>query len=212
MNQWKELWVAYHVGATRIKIFKDLWIHSAVWDRFYTFFIGAVFLGSLYMHFVEQWFWLLPMVVTEILLLFKLLSIKDNLVLGEYGGTDNTQAPPSSDNYQSTRYLIFKNQLKEKHITKSHIDECFELIDSQIDIASTGSSTLKKSSTFSIGILAGILTALWKQLDLNSLLVIALSIIGFVILINMIASIFPSKVEKLKELKYFMLLYCRETS
>lgn len=211
MNHWKEIWNAYHEGATRKKILKDIWQYSKKWDKFYLTSIFLVFLTSVFMNFYQGEYWLILIVTTESAILLKLNSLKQNLIMHEYGGTEQSQTPPNSVNHQSTRYLIFKNMLVQKEIPKSAVEGCFNLVDLQIDIAATDASGIKRVSSFSMGILTGILTALWKELHIKELIIISLSIIGTVLLIDAIASVFPSKLEKLKELKYFMLLYCRET-
>lgn len=210
MNKWKEIWLAYHVNASRGKILSGIWSHASIADRFYVAFLILVFSICIIFHIKELGFWLIPAVASEVALLFKLSFLKDSLVLNEYGGLENSQAPPSTENHQSTRYILFKNTLKEKYIEKSHVNDCFDLIDCQIDIQSTEPGGFKKSSSFVLGILAGILTALWKQLDLISLLYISLGFIAVAALIYLVSSAFPSALEKRKELKYFMLLFCRE--
>jgi len=212
MNEWKEIWLAYHSEATRTRVFIDVMSRATAWDYIYILFLLAVLAFSLAMHIKEPGWWLVLSVITEVALLFKLSNLKEMMILNEYGGPDKTKIPPSKNNHQDTRYLIFKSRLKEKHITKSHVKDCFDLIESQIDIASTDSTGLKKSIGFSIGMLAGVFTTIWKKVDTYTLILIAFSIIGFVIFIYLIASAFPSKLERLKEQKYFMLLFCREMS
>jgi len=210
MNHWKEIWRAYHSGATRTKIFLDIIRHASTYDLIIIVLLTLIFFISAYYQIDQQGWWLALLFSSEFGLFYYLYTLKNKVVLNEYGGEDDTQAPPSNENHQSTRYLIFKNRLMANKVTEIHTRGCFELVEAQIDIVSTNAVGLKNFSTFILGILAGILATLWKQLDNTSLMLLAFSVVLIGGIIYIFANVLPSKLEKLKELKYFMLLYCRE--
>ena len=210
INSWKTIFFAYHNDATKTKILTTTWEHSSNLDKFFIVICIIIFVISLYLYLMVSEWYMVVAVLCEVLFLLKINGLKEHLILTEYGGVDNSQAPPSSTSHQSTRYLMFKKNLNDKNITKSHIHECIPLVDLQVDILSTKDNPFKKLSTFIFGLLSGIAAALWKGLDAKSLMLISIPIIAIALIFSAVASIFPSKLEKLKEMKYFMLLYCRE--
>jgi hypothetical protein len=138
-----------------------------------------------------------------------LRHLEDQLILNDYGGQDESHPPLKA--YLINRYLIFKKRLQDKNITKNQLEKCSILIDSQIDIAITDSQGIEKLVIFSLGLLAAALTALWSNADFESAFIIsAVLIVVFIVIMTIRDSFFPSKAKKLKEMKYFMLLYCQE--
>jgi len=107
---------------------------------------------------------------------------------------------------------MFKQELSNNHISKSHIKDCFDLVETQIDISQSTGTSMQRFSSFSFGIFLGILGTFWKKLETTELVYVSLTLLAIGIFIAFIISLFPSKIEKLKEMKYFMQLYCREVS
>lgn len=175
---------------------------------FLTSLVG--FFYSLYLYALETRWWLILAVIFELSALLLLEKLKDRIVLDQYGDPKESQVPPETKGHRSTRYLMFKKKLASENITKSHVEDCFDLVDIQIDMTSSSGSLYKKYSNFVIGLFAGLLVAIWRELNLDELVLIGISIFFVSILIMVILSLFPSKLEKLKEMKYFMHLYCRE--
>lgn len=210
MNYWKIIWQAYHNTATSSKICEDMFKRATWSDRFFlvTGLIGMI--SSLLLTNVsENWRFLL-LGISEISFSFKLGELKKNLVLLEYGDPNLSNAPPEQD---ATRYLIFKRKLRESRITKAHVESCFDLADAQLDIASSGNTNLRSFIKFAVGILAGFLATIQRNVDnLSDLIIIGLSLLLFAMFISIILFFIPTKAEKLKEMKYFMMLYCREIS
>jgi len=211
MSYWKVVWDAYHAEATRLKIFLGVWNSTSLWERFYTITLVVVFLLSLVLFFILKGWLLVPVLLAEVALIVKFTSLNEKMVYEEFGDQEAKQ-PLKSQNYQDTRYLMFKKKLKKSFIREPTIRGCFELLDSQIDIVATESSATKKIVTFSLGLLAGLVGSVWSRMEYAQLALVAAAIIAFMLLIVVVASAFPSKLEKLKELRYFMLLYCHEAS
>jgi hypothetical protein len=158
----------------------------------------------MYVSNTSAW-WIIGALIGEAVFLFQLDALKNSLITNGYDDKNN---PPLSEvHQQSTRYLMFEKQLKNKNVDAKSVIECNELIDMQIDISATDTNLFQKQITFLIGLLAGILATLWKGLDVKSLILISFAIIGIALIFSVAASILPSKTAKLKELKYFMLLY-----
>jgi cytochrome c oxidase subunit IV len=211
MSYWKVVWDTYHAEATHLKIFLGIWDLTSLWERFYTLALVVIFLLSLILFFILQGWLLIPVLLAEAALIMKFTSLSEKMVYAEFGDQEAKQ-PLKSQNHQDTRYLMFKKKLKESSIGEPTIRECFELLDSQIDIVATESAATKKIITFSLGLLAGLVGSVWNRMEYTELALVAGAIISFILLIYVVASGFPSKLEKLKELRYFMLLYCHEAS
>jgi hypothetical protein len=220
MNRWKIIWDGYFSFSTVKEIFKNIISKTSFTNKIYMILLIILFIIGfvIYLQYIDlsfvtkkytEFLGLFLSIVSEILLIINLNGINKSLIENEYG-IENSMAPPSSENHQSTRYLLFKKHLFSNNITKDDVEKCEDLIDIQIDIASTENTGLKKASNFMLGIILGILTALWKHTNINQLLLIAFILVLFYLIIEMINSAFPSKVLKLKELKYFMQLFIRE--
>ena len=211
MSCWKIVWDAYHAEATRLKIFLGIWNSTSLWERFYTIGLVVIFLFSLVLFLILQGWLLVPVLLAEVALIVKFTSLNEKMVYAEFGDQGEKQ-PLKSQNYQDTRYLMFKKKLEKSSIGEPTIRGCFELLDSQIDIVAIESASTKKIFTFSLGLLAGLVGSVWSRMEYAELALVAAAIISFMLLIVVIGSGFPSKLEKLKELRYFMLLYCHEAA
>jgi hypothetical protein len=210
VNSWKRIWISYHLTAKTRKLIVDTFRHSSVFDKVYLTITFLLMICSGVLHSYDNYFSLPLLAASEIAFLIRLNKLKENLILNEYGGSDNSQAPPDSEDNKATRYLMFKKALKDNHINKSHVNECHELIDLQIDMSSSSGLQIKRLTTFVVGIFLGLFAAVWKSLDVTILIYIALSTLLISLMLVPTLTFFPSKIEKLKELKYFMLLYCKE--
>ena len=143
-------------------------------------------------------------------MLFLLEKIKDKIFFAENGHPDETMAPPDNDDHRTSRYMLFRKHLKEKNITKSHVEDIFPLVDMKLDLESSRGELPKKYFSFVIGLLAGIAVSLSKNLEMYELALAVISLIVVSYFVLQILWLIPSRTERLKELKYFMKLFCRE--
>ncbi|MBZ0093277.1 MAG: hypothetical protein K8F27_13790 [Sulfuricellaceae bacterium] len=149
-------------------------------------------------------------VVGELLLFLVLDKIKDKTFFSEYGSPDNAMVPPDNEEHRVSRYMIFRKRLRETNITRSHVEDVFPLADAKLDLESSRGEMPRKYLGFAIGLLVGTLVSWSKNLDAQEL---SLAVAAFVVssfFIVMVLWVVPSRAERLKELKYFMHLYCRE--
>ncbi len=154
-------------------------------------------------------FWFV--VFGELGLIFQIGKLKNKFIKNEFGDVSQSQTPHDDKNHKTSRYLTFKKALEDNWVTKKHVQDCQELIDLQIDIASSEGLLRKKFSRFVIGgIGLGILGIFWSKIDVLYLIYISAILIPISLLIYFVLYLIPSKLEKLKEMKYFMLLYSRE--
>jgi len=151
-------------------------------------------------------------VVGEIGMIYKLDKLKKALVLNEYGDPNIAQTPHDDVEHKTSRYLMFKQELCHNNIAKSHVIDCFDLVETQIDISESAGNSVRTFSNFGFGVLLGILATFWKKLETTDLIYVGLTLLVVGVFIGIVISLFPSRIEKLKEMKYFMQLYCREVT
>jgi len=172
-----------------------------------TFIIGI----ALYILPDHNWVALTASLFSEISLLATLEKSREKFFSSEYGASDCSISPPSNEDHHASRYLIFRKKLRENSITKSHIEDAIPLVNAKIDIEANRSEFPKKYFGFALALLAGIIASWSKNLDPETL---AITIASFLILSFFIIAtlwIIPSRTERLKELKYFMLIYQLES-
>lgn len=209
MNCWKEIWTGYHFNATRLEIVKSYYKHSSLIEKIVFLILSVLMFSAAIMYFREQGWWFAILLVIEIPLLIQLMRLKDKYVLNEYGDTSKNIEPPETKNQQSTRYLIFKAKLKELGISNDDVQNCFDLVDAQIDI-STSRTSHKIFSSFIFGVTLGLIGSAFKKLELEGMIKLFFGCLSISYVFYAISSFFLSKLEKLHELKYFMKLYCHE--
>jgi len=175
-------------------------------------FLCITFLSGCYLHFThtkEGLAALLIIALSELGLLYKLDALKKALIQSEHGDYGQSSVPHDDESHKTSRYLMFKTQLHNQKITKYDVEQCLDLLNAQIDLATSNRKSVDTFSTFSIGMILGILAAFWRDLSSSELIIVGISYIVFAIFIILMLSSIPSKLERLKEMKYFMKLYYR---
>ncbi|EOX1811737.1 hypothetical protein [Vibrio tarriae] len=211
MNHWKLIWESYYYNATLRGLFFDIVKYASWFDRGLVLIAFISVVVSLILVFTSTLFnaiW--AVAIGEIILFARLPALKNRLIEAEFGDKDNSFLPHDDHTHQESRYLLFKRSLKSKHITSSHVNDCFDLVDTQIDIASTSGVVLKRFSSFSAGVFLGFCAIVWRKLDSSGLIYVGASLIALCLLIMLVLLMVPTKLERFKELKYFMQLYCKE--
>ena len=207
MNTWRTINLAYHKEATTTKILKRTLNYMDKCTKIYMSFLVLGFFGSLYPYLTGNDLWIFISIGFEILLLLKLNDAKNELVINELKASKGTETL----NNQSTRYLLFKEELKKKNIEANMVKERVDLVNIQIDITLNRNNFLHKVSNVLAGIFFGMLTSQWNNVeDKLSLIAIPAAIALLALTFFLTASIFPSETEKIKEMKYFMLLYLKK--
>lgn len=210
MNYWKIIQSAYHKYATSTRIIGDILKSTKLFDRLFLILCIIGICASLDITYKNNNLigWGL-FTFSYAAFLFKFDTLKRNLIVMEYG---EHKISNSSLKKGKTRYLVFKTELEEKEITKAQVEECFPLLDMQIDCAlserSTAKSLWKNTSSFLIGFLSSI----WFKADVSQLILVGLCLIVFGSILGFILYFVPSDIERYKEMKYFMMLYCLKLS
>lgn len=210
MNYWAMIWKAYD-KSTKTKLFIEVFLNENTLGRLTILFATIIFfLGAYFQFFEKNSYGFIPLIIGEFYLIHKLDKSRKLLILNEYGDLNSSQIPHDDKDHKRSRYLMFKKSLQDGFISKSHVEDCFDLIDIQIDIASSSSVNVKRFGGFCFGILIGILASYWRTLSAEELIWVGASLIVMGLLIAFVLFLFPSKMENLKEMKYFMKLYTNE--
>lgn len=90
---------------------------------------------------------------------------------------------------------MFKQELSDNHISKSHVKDCFDLVETQVDISESTGTSVRRFSSFSFGILLGISGTFWKKLETTEFVYVSLTLLAVGVFIAFIISLFPSKIE-----------------
>lgn len=212
MNDWGVIWTEYHRSASTWRITKEALQATSFGVRLYLCFVMLAFIASAIFLFEDLPGALALVVVTELALAAKMDSLRRVLVLNEYGDPRTSAAPEEGENRRDTRYLMFKKALIANHITASHVQGCRELLDVQIEIAGTNDHPKKKVATFTAGLVTGLAAAVLKAQSPMTMTAAVIGVAFIAFFSYMILAAFPSKLERLREMKYFMALFCRESS
>lgn len=211
MNQWKVIWDAYHYNATLFALFCDIFTQGNKLDRVLIFLSLLAFLVGITLVFTSNLFYAVWIVViANTYLVFRLPKLKESLILNQFGSISDEVEPHDDESHRESRYLMFKQKLREMHINKSHIKDCFELVETQLEMAESSVLPLKRFASFVSGIALGFATVVWRNLDTAQLIYVGITLVLVCIFLLLFFYILPSKREKIIEMKYFMQLYCRE--
>lgn len=216
MTSWRTIWRAYR-NQSNVRNVVHAVVEHATWSQ--ALILGLSFLALVLtlLRFIQQSVTersvgvLLAIVALEVIFLWQWDKTKGSLRSSEWGG-EASQTPPDTQLHRDSRYLLFKKTLTEARITTRHVEDCLPLAQWQIDMATSRGIVASKFGIFSLGALSSALVARWTELpgalflNLWMLAAIVAAIAYFML------GLYPSHLERCKELHYFMMLYCREPS
>jgi len=128
LNQWREVWLAYHHKSSKWTLFFSIIKQGTLCDKLLLLFSFFVFITGFYLHFSHTPIALLLIAVSELVLLYKFGELKKSLLIDEYSFYDDSQVPHNDEDHKTSRYLMFKTQLLDKKITKYQVEQCFDLL------------------------------------------------------------------------------------
>jgi len=217
VDSWVAAWNAYHRISTRRRILKETFLQASQADRALLVVMAILFAASAIVYFCcavwgfDHALWALAaMGTSEIALLIRLDRFRESWVSTEFGASGAIMKSPDIANHRDTRYLLFKAGLAKAGVFERQLKDCIELVDLQIDMASTEGGPQKKFTGFMLGVLSGVLSTALHSDKLNAILFNIVVILMLAWLMSEVLSWFPSRLEKMKEMKYFLILYRRE--
>lgn len=210
MNYWKKVWNAYYREATTRAYLKELWRLSS-WPMRLSMGASVVIFIFAFLNSKDarqkDFPWLL--MVSEGLIFFIAHHMRNTIFQCAYGSIDDDISPADSGDHQGSRFLMFKRKLREAEITKSHVEDLFDLLDAKEGLESERSTLLKKFFLFVSGFFTALLVTVIRGLSFELALKSLLWLMVACACVGPFLWIIPSRGEKLRELRYFMLLYCK---
>ncbi len=200
MNQWNVVLKEYFSSSTKIQIFREMWRQSN-WMTIIgvALVLLAVILAGFIAYFSEKhWVSIIILICTEVVFI-KILDDTRYKVFTTY----------YSDKDESTdvRYNFFRDGLVKYNVKKTDVSDCFELVDMKLEISEKSNTNLRKTVSYLLAVFAGFLAATAKNLPAADVIwvIFVFGVISFFVIC--IASVIPTRSEKLLELKYFMKLF-----
>lgn len=214
-DPWRAIWCAHDDASATWSVISTIWQRMPCLLKACMCLGSAIFIGGGaafafgYMHQDNYAWWaLLVMGTSQIALQYAFDKMKGALSR-EFRSNEVAYRPPETKRHTETRYLMFRRGLIDAEVEPAEAVDCMDLVDVQIDMAST-ELPQKKVMAFSLAMVTAILAVIWKSQTPAMLVQIMIAILmtGWVIANAM--SLFPSHLERMKEMKYFMLLYSRK--
>lgn len=210
MNHWKRVWETYHREATKRAYVRELWRLSG-WGTRSTLVLGALVLVWGAFELLDkpwqEWPWRFMCGELTVLAVFQ--HMKDTIFRRVYGSADEDFSPSEDGGHQIGRFLIFKRQLREAGLTKSHVEDLFDLVDAKDDLESQRNTLVNKLWLFVSGFFTALAITIMRGLSQEVAFKVVIWLIVACAFLVPLLWLFPSRKESLKELRYFMLLYCK---
>ena len=143
----------------------------------------------------------------EAILVLGMLIAKERFLRVEFGEFENRSGPPDTQDGSEPRYLMLRSELNKTSLTPSHIDDYLAVLEAQIEKESAPHRMADKVTALITGITIGLAAAIFRALSAEALLTAVVVVAGVAFFTKMVISLFPSKLQKLYELKYFMAIY-----
>jgi len=130
-----------------------------------------------------------------------------NLNHKNYSFLEQSQVPPENLNHQKTRYLKFRSQLKKADIGANSIETIIDVLKAREELEEVSGTYVKRFFGFFMALIITLTVSLIKDFEFEvvKLIFVFGGLIGF--LIFAIASMIPAKIERILELKYFLVMY-----
>ncbi|WP_043993808.1 hypothetical protein [Moritella sp. PE36] len=215
MNEWETVWKSYMNDCTRTKILKDAYrsikaLHKVLLLLSLVSFIIFV-TGAFYSIFNPEqidrdMMFLLFALFEGIFLLMAERAVK-NLSMTSYSFQEQAQVPPEDTNHQKIRYLKFRFQLKKSKIEAKNITTLIDILKAREELEEVKGTYVNRFFGFLMALIIALIVSVIKVVELDVLVLICAYgfFIGF--LVFAIASMVPAKIERIRELKYFLVMY-----
>lgn len=213
MNYWKQVWDAYHGGATKRAYAKELWRLSR-WGTRVSLCASILLLvwgiAQLPHQPRQELPW--PFVCGELFLLAVIQHMKTATFRRAYGSASDGLVPSDDSDNQVGRFLMFKRHLVQAGLTKSHVQDLFDLLDAREGMEVQRNTLLNRFWLFISGFFSALAITLIRGMSMSSAISSLFGLIVASAVIGPVLWFLPSRRERLKELRYFMLLYCKGLS
>lgn len=214
VNSWKIVWDSYYQGASKSAYASELWRLSSWPTRLMLLLSGAFSIYTFHFyigHGQDDWRSLPLLLVAELALIAVLDYMRGKRFSASYGLQESSLGPAESDDHRANRYLIFKQKLAESGITRSHINDLFDVLEAKAELESHRNERLNKFLVYMSGFGTALAIAWIKGLSVQQSATAIAAVICIILIVGPILWMLPSRRERLKELKYFMRLFSKST-
>ncbi|WP_200177371.1 hypothetical protein [Ectothiorhodospira shaposhnikovii] len=197
-SKWNDIWVSYRRDANLMKLFKEVWQKSDKTSRRIVVLSGTLFLSAIGWYFYSEQgnYSIVGLIVSEIILLYFLDQMKSGAVGQSYLFAGDSL-------HRSSRFSLFKKNISEKKISASDLRKYLQLLDSEIELAATGSGNGRRVAAFGVPLLVGLVVGIATQInDIRVLLLAFFFSLGGFIIAYFIAAVIRTQEEALRELKF----------
>ncbi|MDQ7310447.1 hypothetical protein [Stenotrophomonas sp. Sm10] len=212
MNTWKITWETFFKHSSRRSYAKELWRLSSIKLRVGFIVAALAFIAAISWvahHHLDDWQSMAAILSAELFLFLIIEEMKGRVFRSEYGDANTVLGPPEKEWHRGSRFLMFKKKLTDASVTRDHVKNLFDLIDAKIDLENHRNETAKKFLIFASGVATASAVAWTKGLEPKAAIQAAAWFALFCAFIAPFLWVLPSRKERLKELKYFMLLYVK---
>jgi len=200
---------------TRTKILKDAYgsiktLHKALLLLSFVgfmIFVSGAFYSIFNPEKIDRDAMFLLFALFEMIFLLMAESAVKNLSKKSYSFKEQAQVPPEDTNHQKTRYLKFSLQLKKSKIVAKNIVTLIDILKAREELEEVKGIYVNRFVGFLMALVIAIIVSVIKIVELDVLILICAYglFIGF--LVFAIASMVPAKIERIRELKYFLVMY-----
>lgn len=202
----------------RMKIIKDITSSLSMTHKIIIYISSALFIVSTVVSIPLQFipsvtfnnYSIFIVATFEVIFIISFLKGKDKYVLSKYSKIEIENSTPEKYGYQSVRYLKFRSKLKEANINSDKIDGLLQILKVREQLEAKKGYYSKKFGSFLVAIFIALVVSFIKSYDFNQMIFPALIGIVLSIFAYIIASIIPSPIEKIYELRYFLTIYQKE--
>ena len=213
MKAWRDVWHSYYAVATRTNYWKQLF-RAASWLQIVATAAATIVIAwSLLSGRVSgdpgfgAYVWLyMPMGI----ILAVVDAVRTKTFTENFGGLPEDTAPPESENFRRDRYVLFRDALRKKEISGSEVGSLIEIVDARLDMEQHHNELTKKVGLFGSGFMTAMITPWLTEASGQSMGLIIASFAFALLATMLILWLVPSRKARLRELKYFMMIYERE--
>ncbi|MGR4069812.1 hypothetical protein [Billgrantia sp. C5P2] len=176
---------------------------------FLFFVVLSVYAQFSYPHYISNFIFIALAVLELSLIKFSDYARKEYL-RNVYTNEDVALAPPEEVNHQDVRYLMFRRRIIEENIIEEDIVSMFDIIAARLEMESSVGVYTKGFLAFLGALFIASYSYVIDFVGEENVFGLVLSILAAGVFVFFILSLMPSKIEKIKELKYFLSLYKQE--
>jgi len=145
--------------------------------------------------------------ICEVIFILMAESAIKNLNKTSYSLLEQSQVPPEDTNHQKTRYLKFSSQLKKAKVGTNNISIVIDILKAREGLEDVKGTYVKRFVGFLMTLIIALTVSASKGIESDILMLIFVygTLIG--LFIYAIASMIPAKIERIRELKYFLVMY-----